>query len=264
MSNPLAMQIEGYNYAYSRKVDLDLAGEPSNTYYIYFEHAPSPLGMEITSGTVLAPEDGAVAGAMSFTDPAATFVTDGVMEGHTLVFPDIEVGGHTPANPLNMVITSVSQTTLGLSGRIPSNLLPAAYTIYSPREGQFGYTDTRVNSTTRVYLGETTFNGSSHSVTCYRYLDKYQSTVTEITLLGSNYEVTFNHNLGMLPANFVIYFWENSGGAPTGNSKVLHVGDECVVELTKTTMKVRNRYADLVARSYTGLVQTEGYFQVVI
>jgi hypothetical protein len=265
ISNPLAMQIQGYNYAYSRKVDLDFTGEPSGTYYIYFEHAPSPFGMEITSGTVTAPEAGAVAGSMYFTDPTATFVTDKVKVGHTLAFPDIEVGGHSVPNPLNMMITSVTQTMLGFSGRIPSNLLPASYTVYSPREGQFGYTTARVDSVTRVYLGETNFNGAAHSVKCYRYLNKYQSNVVEVTTVPSGYIATFNHNLGILPTNFVIYFWGSDGSAPTGLPKVLQIGDECVVgQVTTTQISVKNRYADLVARNFLGLVQDKGFIQLVI
>lgn len=257
MSYPLAMQIQGYNYEYTRTVSLDFGAEVAGKYYVYLEHAPSSYGLEISSGSAAA---GTLAGSMYFTDIAATFITDGVKEGHIIVFNDMLING----NPLVMHITSVTQTMLGFSGRLPSSVIPAVYTIYSPNEGTFGYTATRVESLDRLYIGETDYNGATHSIKCYRYLNKYMSNQVEVILQSGVYEVIFNHNLGVIPTSFTIYFYERVGGVPSGDPKVLHIGDECIAKLTTTTLRVKNRYANMLARTYDGVVQTEGFLQVVM
>lgn len=264
---PLAVQIQGYNYSYTRQVQLEFSGAVANTYFIYLDHASSTYGLEITTGTVSLPNLGAVEGSSVFTDPAANFISAGVKEGHLLHIEDIEVGGFTPPLPLILPITSVTTTQIGFAGKMPSNLVPATYKVYSPREGTFGYTDTRVDSLTRAYLGEVVYSGgvggTLSDLICYRHENKYTGPVTYVDAAG-NYSVVFNHNLGFLPKHFVLYFYVDLTGSPTGDPKVLHIGDECVVKVTRTTMTVRNRYVDLVARDYSGVTHITGHIQLMI
>ena len=117
-------------------------------------------------------------------------------------------------------------------------------------------------STDRLYLGEVDWSGSViNSFLNYRYLDKYISQLTEADASGGSYQKMFEHNLGFIPSNFKLYFYETMTST---EPKVLHIGDEAVVKVTSTTLTVRNRYANLVARTFGGTVKDIGYLQLVI
>jgi hypothetical protein len=250
ISYPLIAQINGYTYNYARQVELNFTGQSAATYYVYLEEATA-YGLSIATGSVSVTQ-----GDMLITDPSANFVSSGVKAGHLLSIPSITVG----SQPLTLVIATVATTTLTLTGRIPSTLSPATYTVYNPREGTINFTATKTLSTNRLYLGEVTWTGSALSSLNYRYLNKYTSAVVSVSAAGGTYTQAFNHNLGFIPSAFTLYFYETTSSDP----KVLHIGDEAWVKTTKYTMTVRNRYANLVARTFDGTAKDTGYLQLVI
>ena len=258
-SVPLIAQINGFTYSYSRQISFTFvppATPAAGLYYVYLEES-TPWGFELTNGTA-----NITSGNNFLTDGTANFTASGVKAGHLLKLPGILVGGQ----PLVMAITSVSTTSVGLSGTIPSTITSAPYSIYNPKEGLIGIVESgsKTISNNRLYLGEITWTGSALSAINYRYLNKYTSDVTRANAVPGSYEVTFTHNLGFIPTAFTIYFWEEVAGVPSGDAKVLHIGDEAVVKVTPYTMTIRNRYANLVARTYAGATRDVGYLQLVI
>jgi hypothetical protein len=252
-SYPLIAQVNGFTYKYIRQISLDFTGQTSGLYYVYLEESTA-YGKSLATGTV-----SVIEGSSVLTDVSANFVTAGVQAGHLVSIPSILVG----SDPLVMVVTAVATTYLTLSGRIPSTpLTPVAYTVYNPLEGTINYhTGSKVVGNSRLYLGEVNWSGSAVSAINYRYLNKYTSAVTSVSAVGGSYgPLTFDHNLGFIPSAFTIYYYYNTSDDP----KVLHIGDEAWVKVTKYTMTIRNRYANLVARSFDGTAHDTGYLQLVI
>jgi len=248
---PLLCQLNGWMYRYTRQVEIDFTGQPAATYYVYLE-AASSFGKEMTTGSAVI-----TSGSNTITDLSANFVTSGVEIGQLLRFSSILVG----TEPLVMKITNVTATILTLSGSLPETLaLPTPYAVYNPREGLISYTTTKTSSSTRLYLGEVIWTGSAVSALNYRYLNKYTSPLVSVSASGGSYTQTFDHNLGVIPSSFTLYYYYSLSDDP----KVLHIGDEAVVKTTKYTMTVRNRYANLVARSFDGTAHDAGYLQLVI
>lgn len=252
-SYPLIAQVNGFTYKYIRQISLDFTGQTSGLYYVYLEESTA-YGNSLATGTV-----SVTAGSMVLTDVSANFVTAGVQAGHLVSIPSILVG----SDPLVMVVTTVATTYLTLSGRIPSTpLSPVAYTVYNPLEGTINYhTGSKVVGNSRLYLGEVNWSGSAVSAINYRYLNKYTSAVVAVSAAGGSYgPLTFDHNLGFVPSAFTLYYYFSTSDDP----KVLHIGDEAWVKTTKYTMTVRNRYANLVARSFDGTAHDTGYLQLMI
>ena len=254
-SYPFMCQINGYTYKYTRQVELDFTGQTPATYYVYLEEA-TPYGLSIATGSVLVAE-----GDSLITDLSANFTLSGVKAGHLLYMPGITVAGQ----PLVIPVATVSPTVLTLSGRIPSALSSASYTIYNPREGTISYhSGTKTVGTNRLYLGEVTWTGSSLSSINYRYLNKYTSPITKADAVSGSYTQAFYHNLGFIPSSFTIYFYEEVAGTYSGDPKVLQIGEEAVVKTTKYVMTIKNRYANLVARTFSGTAKDVGYIQLII
>lgn len=258
---PLTAQINGYTYSYSRQIQFPFAsGSPvAGTYYSYLEE-DTPWGFQLATGTATVS-----AGDMQITDLTANFPSATVQAGHLLLLPGILVNGQ----PLTMHITAVTTQTLTLSGRIPSSLVSTSYSVYNPREGIISYTGTKLVGNSRLYLGEITWDGSSSlSVLNYRYLNKYTSPLLWVDATGGSYQTSapyFSHNLGFIPSAFTLYFYNGTYNVtPTSIPKVLHIGDECVVQTDAYLMTVRNRYANLVARGFDGTAYANGYIQLVI
>lgn len=252
-SYPLIAQINGYTYRYTRQVPINLTGQASGLYYLYLEES-TPYGKQIATGST-----NVVAGSMLLTDSAANFTASGVEAGHLLYIAGITVGGE----PLVMPIKTVATTTLTFDGRIPASMTPASYVIYNPKEGEFGYTTSKTMSSNLLYLGEVDWDdaGIINSSVTYRYLNRYTSPFVLIDAAGGSYTHTFQHNLGFIPNSFMLYFYESMSST---EPKVLHIGDEAVVKVTKYTLTVRNRYANMVARLYDGTVKDSGYLRLFI
>ena len=249
---PLIAQINGYTYRYIRQIELDFTGQAATLYYVYLEESTA-YGKSLATGTT-----SVTSGSSILTDVSAGFIAAGVKAGHLVHIPSITVG----SEPLVMVVTSVAATTLILSGSFPSSsLAPVTYTVYNPSEGTIGFhSGSKVVSSNRLYLGEVNWTGSAVSAMNYRYLNKYTSAVTPVSAVGGSYTQTFDHNLGFIPAAFTIYYYYATSDDP----KVLHIGDEAWVKTTKYTMTIRNRYSNLVARSFDGTAHDTGYLQLII
>jgi len=258
ISAPLIAQINGYTYTYKRQIPFVFTGggTPSpavGTYYAYLEES-TPWGYAVASGfvdTVAGNNSALVTGDLSLVEA-----------GHLCALPAITIGGYL----LVMPIESVIGQTLTFAGKVPETLTGSTYLIYNPKEGIIQiHSGTKVTSDNRLYLGEITWTGTALSAISYRYLNKYQSAVVRVDATTGSYgDVVFNHNLGFIPSSFTIYFQEEVSSAPSGDPKVLHIGDEAVVKVTKYTLTVRNRYASLVARTYDGTAKPIGYLQLLI
>jgi len=258
--SPLLAQINGFTYSYSRQISFTFVGggTPSpavGLYYAYLEES-TPWGFELVTGSV----------TVTAGNTSATVTEDLslVKVGHLFVIPAISIGGQ----PLVMPITNIIGQTLVFNGQIPSSLT-TTYSIYNPREGIIQIESTaKTLSSNRLYLGEINWTGSAISAISYRYLNKYTSAIVEADARRGSYTLTFAHNLGFIPPTFTLYFYEDTtgtlSGSPSGDPKVLHIGDEAVVKTTKYVMTVRNRYANLVARNYSGVTAATGYLQLII
>lgn len=258
--NPLCLSLAGYGLVYSRTLPLDFTGQGAGTYYIYVEvlGGGDEAGLEIISSIT---SGASAAGTSLLNDTSANFTAAGVLPGHVLEIPSITYLG---SQPFHAVVQSVvSPTQLQIRGTFPSTVaLAAAYRILSTREAQPKFSATRVEAPRRLFLGQVAWTGVTFSeVRPYRYLDRYTSAQVSVTAAPNYGPIAFEHNLGRLPSNFVIYFRINTGDA---DPKVLEIGTEAVVKVTTTTLTVRNRYDSLVARSFAGTIQTTGYLQLVI
>lgn len=260
IGSPLLAQINGFTYSYSRQLPFTFVGggTPSpvvGLYYAYLEES-TPWGFELVTGSV----------TVTAGNTSATVTEDLSLAkiGHLFVIPAISIGGQ----PLVMPITNIIGQTLIFNGQIPASLT-TTYSIYNPREGIIQIESTaKTLSSNRLYLGEINWTGSAISAISYRYLNKYTSAIVEADARGGSYTLTFAHNLGFIPPTFTLYFYEDTtgtlSGSPSGDPKVLHIGDEAVVKTTKYVMTVRNRYANLVARNYSGVTAATGYLQLII
>jgi hypothetical protein len=249
---PLVCQINGYNYYYYRKLEINFTTVTPDTdpYYLYMTE-DTVYGKELTTGTVDVTKNN-----QYMTDGTANFTVSGVKAGHLVKFSSILIGGQ----PLVLPIATVATTTLTFSGRIPETLLSTPYAVYNPREGAVSYSLTRDTDYSKLYLGEATWTGSSLSVINYRYLNKYTSALKSASASSGSYILDFDHNLGFIPSTFTLYFYETLTSIP----KVLHIGDEALVQTTRNVLSVKNRYASLVARSWTGTALDTGYIQLVM
>lgn len=255
LSFPLLAQINGYTYRYTRQVTVDFSSQSDGLYYVYLEQS-SPYGFSLASGTVPV-----TSGDMTVTDLSANFNLSGVLPGHLLYMSAITIAGQ----PLVMPITNVTATTLTLAGRLPTTLSPVNYTVYSPQEGTISFhSGSKITGTNRLYLGEVTKSGSSLTPISYRYLNRYTSPITLVDASGGSYTQTFSHNLGFYPSEFTIFFYEQVSGSYSGDPKILHIGDEAVVKTTPYVMTIKNRYANLVARTFDGTAEDVGYLQLII
>jgi hypothetical protein len=260
ISDPLLTQINGFTYRYERQIPFTFVGggTPSpavGNYYVYLTESTA-WGYELTDGTCDLAE-----GDTSIVDLAANFVADEVEIGHLVVFPTLTLGGE----PLVFSIVGVFATSVTISGTVPLNASMVTYKVYNPKEGIIQiHSGSKVISTDRLYLGEINWTGSAVNVLSYRYLNSYSSPVVRVDASTGSYETSFAHNLGFYPKSFTIYFWEEVAGIPSGDPKVLHLGDEAVVKTTKYSMTVKNRASYLVARTYGGIVKDVGYLQLVI
>ncbi len=249
-SFPLIAQVNGYIYKYARQLEVDFSASAPSLYYLYLEQA-TPYGLLLTAGST-----NLTYGSSSITDMSANFVSAGVAEGCLLYIAGVSIAG----SPLVLPISSVSTTSLSLAGTIPSTVVATSYQVYNPREGHIGFSTTKIVSTNKLYLGEVVWTGSAVSAINYRYLNRYRSPLVEVSAVGGSYTQVFAHNLGMLPSAFNIYFYDTVGSDP----KLLHIGDEALVKTNKYTMTVRNRYSNLVARTFDGVAKTSGYLQLIV
>ena len=252
----LVIWIDGFSYVYKRNWYLDFAGQSSGTYFIYMERGSNAYGRALMSST-----GSASAGSSTFTSVAA--ISSDVSIGHLLVFPN----GYGAGIPLITEVIGKGANTLTISGKFPISLVGASFTVNSFREGTFGLSSVNTPAMGRIYLGEAAWTsgtpGSFTSVSNYRYLDRFNGDVKPITLVNHVYEKEWNHQIGRYPGSFKIYYYLASD-TTYSNPKVLQIGDEAVVKLTRTKLTVRNRYADLIARDYDGNTQTTGFLQLVI
>lgn len=259
IGSPLIAQINGYTYTYSRQIPFTFMpalpgplSPPIGLYYVYLSESTA-WGFQVASGTVTT-----VAGTNSVTVVGDLSL---VKEGHLFSIPAISIGGQ----PLVMPIKTIVSQTLTFDGKIPTSLA-TTYSIYDPKEGVIQIeTAAKTLNSNRLYLGEIDWTGSALSAVSYRYLNKFTSAITYVSAGSGSYgDLTFIHNLGFIPSSFVLYFYEKVGSTYGGDPKVLHIGDEAVVKVTPYTLTVRNRYANLVARTYDGTTKAEGYIQLII
>lgn len=253
----LVIWLEGFSYVYKRNWYLSFIGQTSGTYFIYMERGSNAYGLQIMSSTGTM-----TAGSSTFTSNVS--ISSDVVAGQLLVLPN----GYGTGVPLISEIVSKGVSTLTIAGKFPVSLTNTAFTVNSLREGTFGLSTTNTPAIGRIYLGEVVWVGSPTnsftSVKNYRYLDRYVGDVKTIVLnISGNYEVSWEHQLGRYPGSFQIYYYLASD-TTYSNPKVLQIGDEAVVKTNRTTITVRNRYANLIARAYDGTTQTTGSLQLII
>jgi len=257
---PLVFRILGYGFSSPRTQQVSFTGKPSGTYYCWSDLAGVPRGLQMVASTAAM----AAQGTSLLTDNTLlNLVAAGVQPGHVLVVPSILLGGQPMISPIVAVTPSTIQIRGTFPGLVASN---AGYQVYSPREIGYQVGTTAPGTPTTLLLGEVTWNGVAFgpAVRSYRYLDRFVGSVVYCdTTATSNYQAAWDHNLGFLPNHFQLYFYV--GNAPLDPvPKVMNPGDEYVVQSSTTTLTVRNRYSNLVARDFVGTSWTKGYVQLVI
>jgi hypothetical protein len=141
---PLIFTIKGYQYVYSRQMELSFAGiTQTGTYYIKAQRASGDeLGLKMVESTATS---AATVGSNVLTDTTKNFANLGsnaqVLPGHVVEFPNIQRQGQNYCT----VVTAVTATTLTLSGALPRALLVGEpYRVWSPRELALSLTLTRL------------------------------------------------------------------------------------------------------------------------
>lgn len=258
---PLILSYENYNYSYPYLFDIDFTGFGAGVFFVALDSGSStPMGRLVTSGTAttIAPE-----GTATLVDTAKNFPALGVLvNNYVLRIPSIQVEGQDFYSPITAIPSS---TSLTIAGKFPANILTSyAYQIYAPREQTIVPFGANTPTVGRMYLGQAIWNGvafTAGSVRSYQYGDKFTSPIQAVNA-NPNYEIVFDHNLGFIPNHFMILYHSVSIGDV--EPKVVQIGDEVVVKLSTTTITVRNRFADLLARNYAGVAQSTGYLQVLV
>ena len=256
-ADPLVLQINGRTYFTYSIIDIDFTGKTAGTYYVYAD-VSAPFG-----NLILYTQQSAsvVKNGHTFTDTDGSFSTNKVMAGHLLVIDSILMDNGLP---LVTPIVGVTSHTLTVLGSFPVTQAGLTYHIYSPREVSYQVESVLSPDTaTRLHIGQTQWSGTAfnlYSTRNYRYNSTYISPITAVPVSGGNYQLTFDHDLGHMPNGFTIYFYANNTDSV---GKVLNIGDEAVVQADTVTLQVRNRYANLIARSFSGDNQTTGFLQLV-
>ena len=264
-STPLVFAIQGHSFVFSRQDSLSFTGLPAGTYYVYADTAGMTAGRELVTNTLTT---NWTSGTSVLYHTSALFtnvVTSGVGQS-VLAIPSVTVNGQPFYSPIVAVAPDFKSVTI--AGKIPSMAVSGApFTVYAPHEIQLqtviAASKPATTPATRLYLGEVTWSGTLLSnIVSYRYLGRYTSPLVPVTAAPNYTAQVFNHNLGYLPRNFVIYFYLT--GTDTVPNKVLHIGDEAVVTADKLTLSVKNRYSNQVAKNWAGTVLADGWLQVVI
>ena len=261
-TEPLVVQINGRTYFTKVNVAIDFAGKHADipagtTYYVYADVA-SPLGKQV----LYIQESGSISiGGNVFTELDGSLLTKGVKAGHLLVITSESVRLDNGL-PLITYIESVTASTMTVSGRFPKSVSGLTYYVFSPREASYHVESVRsADSATRHHVGEVIWSGTGFSSPrSYRYSNKYVGPITEVTLSNGNYLLSWDHNLGYMPRGFTVYYYESSSDS---FGKVLNIGDEAVAKTDSLTLSLRNRYANLIARSFTGENKTTGFLQLI-
>ena len=263
ISEPLILSVQGNSYRYARPYIIDFTGKSTlaTPYYISVEtSSTNALGLTVLSSTL---------------NSSITIDTD--------ILTDISVNFGNVSTILNLgtplVLTMTlatkdyyfpikqapSSNTLQIYGKFPASVPSGTtYEIKSPQELDFNIESSRVDAPNKLYIAQAMYNGTTlSSIIPYRYLNSYVSDLESVDASSTGYynQVVFEHNLGFLPKNFIIYFYQNTSEA---EPKVLHIGEEAIVKVTTTTITVRNRYEYLAARNYNGDALESGYIQVIV
>lgn len=261
-TEPLVVQVNGRTYLNEVNVPISFSGKNAGTYYVYADVA-SPMGKQI----IYIQESGSISsGGNVFTEPDGSLLNNAVKQGHLLVITS-ETVRLDNGFPLITYIDSVNagingSSTLTVSGRFPKSASGLTYYVFSPREASFHVESVRsADSATRHHIGEVVWAGTEFtSYRSYRYGNKYVSPITSVTPVNGNYLLSWDHNLGYMPRGFTVYYYENSSDS---FGKVLNIGDEAVAETDTLTLRLRNRYVNLIARSFSGENKTTGYLQLI-
>lgn len=261
-TDPLVIQLNGRTYLTTANVPISFAGKNPGTYYVYAD-VDSPIGKQI----IYIQESGSiVSGGNVFTEPDGSLLNNAVKPGHLLVITSEPVrldSGLPLITYIESVVAGVNgSSALTVSGRFPKSASGLTYHVFSPREASFYVESVRsADSATRHHIGEVVWSGAEFtSIRSYRYGNKYVSPITSVTPVNGNYLLSWDHNLGYMPRGFTIYYYE-TGSDSFG--KVLNIGDEAVAETSTVTLRLRNRYTNLIARSFSGENKTTGFLQLI-
>lgn len=259
---PLVYRYGGLAYRSATPQTLDFTGKLDGTWYIV---ATRPSGSEMGLTLASANTGASIAdGASVLTSGSAFSVTNAMLAYLPLVVyvPSITVGGRPLVAPIASII---SNTSLSITGKFPSIPTGTPFEIRSFQELPFSLTQTApswnpTSASQPLYFGMAVWTLSAFSeVRSFAYQGRFDGKLLTAT---ANFTLTIDHNLGVIPKQFTLYYHEALTGDAT--PKVLHIGDEVVVKSSANQMWIKNRYDGLTARKFDGTAMSTGYIQLII
>lgn len=281
---PVVINCGGYIQVCRIDAATDLSGQASGTKYIYATRNSSGRVVESNA-------DGASGGTLlnEFGSAGAQFVTKGVQPGDILV---IDSG----SNADQYVIESVTdESNLLIKGAFVDSVSAQSYEIKDMLHPTIAYEATKSQDGTKCYLGEAVFDGANiTSILSYQYKSEWESSWTAVDVSAvTTFTLNFNHNLGVLPRDIIIYASqaddEHGAGfsaeilsisdvasdydvgfnAGTGDASVTPSGGpyptrSVKAQVTRNTITIQNLRDNLFYEDYTGSSQDSGYIKILV
>jgi hypothetical protein len=272
---PVVANINGYRREVRTLKSTAISGVAGN-YYIYLDS--NLAGEIILSRLVTGTENTGAVGVdvnsrlKKFTDSTQNFITAGVKPGDILEI--------TTTGSLNKyqypIATVIDANNLTISGWFETSQANLNYKITNPLAPVLGFTATphakrfaRVQD--RLFIGKCVFDGANvTSVTQYGLKGRYEEWFS-VSLLGGDYAIIATHMLGYMPTKVAVYASQaNDFSAaldPLAIAQVSGVGvtDDraAVVDMTDTTIRVKNPTNGVFYKDYAGTTHTTGFILVV-
>lgn len=266
--------INGYKRVVRRLMETTISGAAGD-YYLYLDK--NLAGEIVVDRTAPLDNTGAtgVDGSSKlrrFSDVTQNFVTSGVQPGDIL-----EITTTGSVNKYQYIVTGLDGTSaLFVQGLFESAQAALNYKITNPLAPSLSFTGVAhakrfEEETDRIYIGKCVFDGANvTSVTQYALKGRYEEWFS-VTPLGGDYEITALHKLGYFPSKISLYASQANDysqaleplAPAVASGAGVSTDRGAIVDMTDSTIRVKNPTNGIYYKSYGGVSQTSGFLLVV-
>lgn len=276
---PVIANINGYRQVVRKQISATISGAAA-TYYLYLQR--NSAGETILDRTGGGQNTGQVStwtldGKLrKFSDSSQNFVTLGIKVGDILTIttnlsPNADVyvvAATNETNPSDLTVNEVAVIGTFVSAQTSLN-----YSIVNPIAPTLSFTGTAhakrfARASGLIYIGRAVFDGANvTSVSTYAVKGRFEQFFS-ITLTGGDFAQTISHSLGFIPSKLEIYASQASDYSvpieplSVASATTATLQRSVIVDLTDTTLRVKNATNGIYYKDYAGVSQTSGFLLV--
>lgn len=292
---PVVSNINGYRQSTRTNPQTTISGTAGTYYLTLARTAGGNVFFTAPAASGTTSVDGLTNYLSIFSASATNFVTAGAKPGDILRITappgnpnlgDWIIQATNVEDPSNLAANQIrikgqfASAVGGLSSSLVDVVSPTLSFTATANPGEFA------RQTGYIYVGSCVFDGSNvTSLIAYSYNGKF-SEWQQVTPIGGNFSLTFNHDLGYIPRKITIYGSQANdfsqpleplcvAGITTG-SVSLTAGDQSVTytaptlnrsviaRVTPTALLVKNTTNGIFYTDYNGNPQTNGYLYISV